>query len=273
MIALALAVSLLSPPAIGQPCVIETWRPSPVVADETTIYGLLVGTSGDAVRIIWHGTVAELDRTDITRFEASTGEHILAIDYTFLPKAIEDFNSTAWQKAAADKWNATSQEWEREAAEADAREAAVVKPKPSAEIQTRYDKFEDQTSLYVGAVSLEDCPIAIAAAVISKGKNERAPVAAALFFTRSGEDWEYLKSSREAIFLVDGKRTRIAISHDGDVFMGGVSETMTGIISHAMLKQLFTGTKIEFKVGSSECVVDDAARDAFRALVKRTTPK
>jgi hypothetical protein len=145
----------------------------------------------------------------------------------------------------------------------------------------KYDKFKDQTMVFVGPFSLTgsmeyaftSSTISIYAAFVFKGQKTDQPVdTLTLGFVHTGKEWQFLKSS-DVYVLADGERMVLGEgSRDSDLKIGSVEETVEVTLSADMFSKIANSKVVEMKVGSREFKLKDEHLQALHDLLSLTKP-
>ena len=131
------------------------------------------------------------------------------------------------------------------------KEVEAMKPRS---FKAEYDKFKELTTLQ-GTFNPSD----LGYCTVSLFSDKTLSTFNTIFYTivarRSGRDWAWL-TSREAIFLIDGKKLTLKdgrrssnIGRGSSVY---VSELLIFYVTLEEWKQIFSAEKVEFQIGQNE---------------------
>lgn len=149
--------------------------------------------------------------------------------------------------------------------------------KHKAKIKTKYDRFEDQTTVYIEGKRvlggfLSD--LTMGASISYRGQKASLPKDVLIFFKSSNtEDWRFLHDvERELYVLADGERLPLGTMTrtDSTVLTGGrVSEEIGTLISSEQFLKIIQARKVEMKLGRYQFELKEEHLEALRDLASR----
>lgn len=151
------------------------------------------------------------------------------------------------------------------------------KPAKSAQFETSYDKFKDETTVrskrYAFVVSGPKVRggLSFTAEFSFKGQHLSGSVDRAyLTFVSYSGSWVFL-DDQHLIALVDGERIDLGNGHrDGSLFvLNRVQEVLLFDVSYAVLVKIANGTKVEMQLGPDEFPLKDSHLATLRDLASR----
>jgi hypothetical protein len=161
-----------------------------------------------------------------------------------------------------------------------AQEAKLQPPakrefKHNAKIESKYDRFEDETHVRLEPKRvlggfMED--VKMGASFFYKGQKLSKPEYFIIFFVSDTKGWRFLdEAQRELVALADGERLPIGtLDRDSKVRSGGwVSEIMVKEVPYETFLKIVNGKKVEMKLGRYELKLKEEHLEALRDLASR----
>lgn len=143
-------------------------------------------------------------------------------------------------------------------------------------IETKYDRFKDKTTMVVRAGEVYDFyggSIDIVALTSYPGQTPIPTEEVFVYFYYSGKEWFFLKYHDWAV-LADGARLDVPDMKrvDSDVRRGYVSEILGTAISFGDFAKMLSANVVEMKVGRAQFQVKEKQLEALRDFASRLIP-
>ena len=120
-------------------------------------------------------------------------------------------------------------------------------------VSVQPDRFDGHTKIVAVTHGPDNVPQLMLFASVKDHKLQIV----SLSIQSSSKEWKYLRC-HSVKWLIDGKPVDLGIpEHQGDVSLGGVTESVTFPFSMAKLNLLAKAEKIEFKICNDEITLDD----------------
>jgi hypothetical protein len=143
----------------------------------------------------------------------------------------------------------------------------LVLPSDTPQVKVDYDRLQDYTSITAPDIQLSE-KVKIESYFICHGKTSKChPSQVTMLFSRSGEDWEFLRYHPMVMLLNGTTRFRLGESdYDGTVGNGYVMEFQTVKLTLSQFLQLAAAKSVEGSWGLYHFELNTEQRASIRAL-------
>lgn len=159
-------------------------------------------------------------------------------------------------------------------------------PASAQTVESRYDKFKDQTLYLVRPFSVykdDSQTLTVALAAAHQGEQHKTPESVALFFTSRAGDWLYLRET-EVRAIVNGERLILGVARPEKRktdYTRNSRYSRSGVFVEEMFRldvpvgvfmKLANGESVEMQVGPAEFKLEKDQKSVFQQFGNRIAP-